>query len=153
MRRLIFAAFLFAVLTRPSGAQSADEQNVLAVVSRLFDGMRTGDSSVVRSTFHANIRLISASSRNGKVTINIEANADGFAKLVGTPHSVTYNERISNPRVHIDGPLASVWADYTFHAGDTFSHCGVDHFLLVKDDTGAWKILELSDTRRTDGCS
>jgi hypothetical protein len=29
----------------------------------------------------------------------------------------------------------------------------VDHFLLVRNDAGAWRILELADTRRTTGCA
>jgi hypothetical protein len=44
-----------------------------------------------------------------------------------------------------------VWADYKFFRGATLSHCGVDHFLLVKEG-GSWKIIELADTRRREGC-
>jgi hypothetical protein len=34
-----------------------------------------------------------------------------------------------------------------FYRGTTLSHCGVDHFLLVKEG-GRWRILEVADTRR-----
>jgi hypothetical protein len=46
-----------------------------------------------------------------------------------------------------------VWVDYALYIGERFSHCGIDHFLLVKNEAGEWKILELADTRRTEGCS
>ena len=140
------------------GAQSpaaaeADGRAVMAVVSRLFDGMRSADSSVVRSVFDPRVRMITVSTRNGARVTTVEQGADNFAKAVGTPHPDVWDERIANPRVQIDGDLASVWVDYGFFAGPRFSHCGVDHFLLVRNDDGAWRILELADTRRTTGCA
>ena len=56
-----------------------------------------------------------------------------------------------DPEVRIDGGLATVWAEYTFRVNDTISHCGVDAFQLVRTGDG-WKILFVSDTRRTTGC-
>ena len=129
-----------------------DTRAVMAVVTRLFDGMRTGDSSMVRSVFDPRVRMITVSMRNGARRTTVENGADNFARAVGTPHADIWDERIANERVAIDGDLASVWVDYAFFAGPKFSHCGVDHFLLVRGDSGAWRILELADTRRTTGC-
>jgi hypothetical protein len=134
-------------------AAEADGRAVMAVVKRLFDGMRSADSSVVRSVFDPRVRMITVSTRNGARATTLELGADNFAKSVGTPHPDVWDERIANPRVQIDGDLASVWVDYGFFAGPRFSHCGVDHFLLVRNDAGAWRILELADTRRTTGCA
>ena len=150
--RPILILLALSLLTSHAGAQDA-RQEVLAVVKRMFDGMRAGDSAMVASTFHPSLRLISAFSRNGTPQVRIEASAAGFLKAVGTPHADAWDERIANEKVAIDGPVASVWADYSFYLGGKRSHCGIDHFLLVKDDAGAWKILELADTRRPDGCT
>ena len=76
---------------------------------------------------------------------------DAFVRAVGTPHSVVWDERIRKTRVELDGPLASVWAEYSFYAGDKFSHCGIDAFQLARDGE-AWRIVALTDTRRRDGC-
>jgi hypothetical protein len=35
----------------------------------------------------------------------------------------------------LDGPLASVWAEYSFYAGEKFSHCGIDAFQLAQVTT------------------
>lgn len=127
---------------------------VIAVVQRLFDGMRAGDSSMVRSVFHPQLRMLSVGQgREGGMRLNVETSADGFVKAVGTPHPAPWDERFTNARVEIDGALASVWVDYTFHLGDKLSHCGVDHFLLLKGDDGKWSIVSLADTRRTTGCA
>ncbi len=139
----------------PANAQSAPsaEAEVMKVVNRLFEGMQKGDSAMVHSVFHPQLRMISAGKgRDGKMRLSIETTPDDFLKAVGTPHTTVWNERIFNAKVHIDGSVASVWADYTFHAGDKFSHCGIDHFLLAADESGSWKIIELADTRRTEEC-
>jgi hypothetical protein len=147
---LLFAAPTLSAQVSP--AASDESRAVLAVVTRLFDGMRKGDSSMVRSVFDPRVRMITVSMRNGARRTTLESGADNFAKAVGTPHADVWDERIANPRVQIDGDLASVWVDYAFFAGPKFSHCGVDHFLLTRSETGAWLILELADTRRTTGC-
>jgi hypothetical protein len=158
-RRASRAALLVlsAAAATPLAAQSAtstqdSQAAVMAVVRRLFDGMRAGDSSMVRSVFDPRVRMITVATRNGRVVTSVETSADNFAKAVGTPHAEVWDERIRNERVAVDGSLASVWVDYAFFRGTTFSHCGVDHFLLTRDDAGAWTILELADTRRTTGC-
>jgi hypothetical protein len=64
------------------------------------------------------------------------------------------DEQITNPTVHVDGPMALVWAYYTYTAGgqSTFDHCGVDVFLMQKE-SGAWKIFHLAGTIRKTGCT
>jgi len=48
--------------------------------------------------------------------------------------------------------LATVWARYTFFAGEQLSHCGYDAFQLAKSDQG-WKIFAIADTQRREGCA
>ncbi|MFN5581551.1 nuclear transport factor 2 family protein [Gemmatimonas sp.] len=144
-------------LPAPATAQaqppaSAEQAAVMTVVRALFDGMRAADSAVVRRVFDPRVRMITVEQRSGRPEVNVGIGADNFAKAVGSPHADVWDERIRNEQVRIDGTLASVWVDYAFFAGPRFSHCGVDHFLLVKNGSGEWKILELADTRRTTGC-
>jgi Putative lumazine-binding len=151
---LVLLALPFTVA--PVGAQAAPRPataEVMAVVTRLFDGMRAGDSAMVRSVFHPQVRLLTvAKGRDGAQRLVVENSIDEFAKAVGTPHPQPWDERLWNERVEIDGALASVWVDYSFFLGSTFSHCGIDHFLLVRGDDGVWRIISLADTRRTEGC-
>jgi hypothetical protein len=51
----------------------------------------------------------------------------------------------------VSGTLATIWADYDFHFGQTFSHCGVDAVQLLKTAEG-WKIVSLADTFVLEGC-
>lgn len=131
-------------------AQEADKAAVLAVVKRLFDGMRAGDSAMVRSVFHPKALLSTALVRQGNAVVETEG-IEGFVAAVGTPHTEVWDERTRNEQVLLDGTLASVWVEYSFYAGTRFSHCGVDAFQLAKDSAD-WKIVALADTRRRTGC-
>jgi hypothetical protein len=134
----------------PLRAQAASQEAVLAVVRRLFDGMRKGDSAMVRSVFDSTARMGSASDSAGMPRFTV-GNVDRFVSGVGRPHDQVYDERIWDTEVRVDGGLASVWTKYAFYRGDQFNHCGVDVFELARRPDG-WKIVYLADTRRTDGC-
>ena len=127
------------------------EREVLAVVNALFDGMRKSDSSMVRPLFHAKGRFVTVDLRSEGRPARVEENVEAFIRSIGQQRTEVFDERLSNIKTQIDGSLASVWADYTFHIGTRLSHCGVDHFLLVKE-AGRWQIIHLADTRRTANC-
>jgi reactive intermediate/imine deaminase len=147
---MLAAAAAFASPTSLRAQAADDRAAVMAVVKRLFDGMRAGDSAMVRSTLHPNAQLATALIRDGKPVVQID-DLNQFIRAIGTPRKEVWDERISNERVEIDGPLASVWTDYSFYVDDTFSHCGVDAFQLARSD-GGWRIMALADTRRRQGC-
>lgn len=79
------------------------------------------------------------------------SSGNDLVKIVGTPHSAVYDERIVFGGIKIDGPLASVWAPAKFYLGETFDHCGVDFYQLAKTEDG-WKIIHLAYTVRKDNC-
>ena len=158
MRRLLATALLLAAA--PLAAQAPanhpgtpDEREVMAVVLRLFDGMRAGDSAMVRSAFDPGAQMATAVIRpTGEPAYRFDAGAvDGFAKAVGTPHDKVWDEKLWEVKVLVDRNLATVWTKYAFFLGTDFSHCGVDTFTLGKGAEG-WKIIFLADTRQREGC-
>jgi len=149
-RILLTAALMMAATAAPLAAQQTAADSVKAVVLRTFDGMRAGDSTMVRSAIAPGTMLTSVMVRDGKTMTRSES-MDGFLQAVGTPHAEVYDERVSNFVVHVDGPLAHAWMNYTFYAGDRLSHCGVNSIQLVRGDEG-WKITAITDTRRNQGC-
>jgi hypothetical protein len=103
----------------------------------------------MKSTVAAGARLTGVSMREGTPTLTAIP-MDQFISSVGSRPPGT-NERIYRPEVRIDGDLATVWTFYTLHAGERFVHCGIDAFQLLR--MGAdWKIVNVSDTRRTTNC-
>src|SRR5687768_6310052 len=145
---LVIATMVFSAPLAAQEPKSA-EAEVLGVVNAVVDGMKTSDTALVRRQFHAKARMITADSR--RPGPQIEESIDGWLQSLGRPRTEVFDEQLSNVRTMIDGSLASVWADYKFFRGTTLNHCGVDHFLLVREG-GIWKIIELADTRRRENC-
>jgi hypothetical protein len=129
---------------------AADRQAVSAVVRGIFDAMRAGDSARIRAAFHPNAQLATSAMRQGAPVVQFDS-VGAFVHAVGTPHEEVWDERLRSETVRLDAGLASVWTEYSFYAGQRFSHCGVNSFHLVRTAEG-WKILSLVDTRRRQGC-
>jgi hypothetical protein len=148
LRRSIARALLLAaVVVVPARAQSPDHDAAYAVITGIFDAMRARDTTAMRARFVPN-----ASMQSLGASVKFES-IDGWIAGVGrAPAGVVLDERLANPIVHIDGPLANIWVDYWFFVGERFSHCGADAFLLAKQD-GTWRVFSVVDTRRTQGCA
>jgi uncharacterized protein (TIGR02246 family) len=153
MKRILFLLLLAMtfIAAAPAAAQSDDEAAVRAVVTRLFDGMRAGNGAVFAEVFTPDARLQTAAVRRDGTTMLGSMPVDSFAAMVSQPRDFVLDERITAWDVRIDGPLAVVTVDYSFYAGERFSHCGIDAIQLFKSADG-WKIFQLTDTRRTTGC-
>jgi len=147
---IIFALFLLCFVTQ-SFAQRDEETAVKKAVNNLFEGMKTGDSILTGAAFAKSAVMHTIVEKDGKARVRTESVSD-FVKFIGTPHQEKYDERIVFTKILIDGPLASVWTDYTFYLGEKFSHCGVNSFQLVNGDRG-WQIVYIIDTRRKTGCN
>jgi hypothetical protein len=140
-----------AAMAPPAGGTAAESAPVLAVVGRLFDAMRAGDSAGVRAAFDPGARLVTVGERDGAPVVRSEP-IDEFVRAVGTPHAERWDERVWDTRVFVDGRLASVWTPYAFYVGERLSHCGADSFQLVNGAEG-WKIVFLADTRQRERCA
>lgn len=124
---------------------AADTAAVLAPIQKLFDAMRTRDTTAARSVFIEQARLLAHTANPQHRTVN------DFLGQISRP-GADLRERILKPtEVRIDDNLATVWTFYDFHVGEQFSHCGIDYAQLVKTPDG-WKIAQLSWTTRREGC-
>ena len=137
----------------PAGAidpASPEGQAVLAPVNAVFAALAANDGSLIRP--HVDT--------GGKITAVI-MNADGSSGVGGPswdrfiaglqPGPPRLEEIMVDPVIAIDGDIAMVWGEYVFRIDGAISHCGVDHFDLVRRD-GAWKIVNLTWTQRQTGC-
>lgn len=149
MKKIILATLLLAFTT--SAFCQTDKDDIKKTINTLFDGMRKGDTAMLRSAFHKDMVLQSVVNiRKGAPMLATEK-GDDFVAMVAKPHKEIYDERITWGDIKIDGDLASAWTPYKFYVGSQFSHCGVDFYQLMKTATG-WKIIYIVDTRRKDNC-
>jgi hypothetical protein len=153
MKKLValvaLASLAMGVQPASASAQSGEEE-VLAVVTQLFDGMRTRDADLLKSLFHPDAIMTGTGMRDGSYQVTMEP-PDGWIESVSSFTGGEIDERIYDPKVEVSGPLASVWAEYDLYVNGEFRHCGVDAFHLALTDEG-WKIVHIADTRVTEGC-
>lgn len=146
--RLLGLALLLALGSAPRlPAQSSEHEAVRSVVTGLFDAMRTRDTAVMRASFDSTAVLRSVLARG----VRTDAVGAWISSVATAPAGLVLDERLGEQRIELDGPLATVWVRYHFYAGDRFSHCGVNAFILAKR-SDAWKILAVVDTRQREGC-
>jgi hypothetical protein len=100
---------------------------------------------------HPTATFGSAFTRQGTPVLQ-PGSVDGFVKAVGTPHEQVWDEHIWDVEIRVDDRLAIAWMQYAFVLGETLSHCGVNTFQFF-NDTDGWRIVNLLDTRRKEGCT
>jgi hypothetical protein len=127
-----------------------DEPAIVAAVSTFLDGIRTRDTTQIRSTVAAGATVVAV---GGSTGLGAPSTIDGLIERTGKGTGPGNDERMENPKVQIDDQLASLWANFTLTRGGetTISACGVNLFLLRRGPDG-WKIFQIAVTYRTDGC-
>ena len=148
--RKITLCTLTTLITSFTVLAQSPEENVKKTIEQLFEGMRTADSTMVSQTFASGARMMTVVEENGSTRLQ-EGSVSRFLTAIGTPHDETWDERILDYHIQIDGKMATVWTPYRFYLGSTFSHCGVNAFQLYQSDEG-WKIIQVTDTRRKEDC-
>jgi len=131
-------------------AQSMARDSVLATVQRVFDLMRGRDTVGMRELFDSTARFIGT--RDTTTATRPRTVSQFLASVASTPAERMSDERMFDPEVRIDGPVAQVWTYYTFRSGTTFTHCGTDAVSLMRSG-GAWKIVNFIWNVRTTNCT
>jgi hypothetical protein len=152
-KNLICVVFLttFTTVFSQVSEFSTDELAVKKTIDQLFTGMQKGDSAMVRNAFHSSSRMMTCYiGRDGQSYISEDPLIDVLQAVAGAKEN-EWNEKIISYSIFIDLNLAQVWTNYEFYFQEKFSHCGVNAFQLVLVEN-EWKIFQLSDTRKTDGC-
>lgn len=144
---LVFSSIAFS----QNASQDPEEAAIKKTIDLLFEGMKKGDSSMVRIVFHSTARLMTCYTDKNGISHVAEDSIPAFLNDVGTPHKEQWNEKITSINICRDMNLVQVWTTYEFYVDDSFSHCGVNAFQLVKEND-QWTIIQLTDTRRKKGC-
>ena len=146
----VLIAVILATPSRQTPAQQPDPE-IRRTVDRMFDAMRAKDTTQLRSVFDSSARLVTTfTNREGQPTSRTLP-IDRFIGFIGGA-TAKPDERIYDVEVRQSDNLATVWARYTFYAGEQLSHCGYDAFQLSRSAQG-WKIFAIADTQKREGCA
>jgi hypothetical protein len=152
MRKALVLLIITQVLFQNHLVAQSDHDAVKSVISSLFEGMKTKNPEMIIHAFHK--EAIMHTVINGAEETRLGSNSvnDFVNRIATTPAETQLEERILDYQISIDGDLASAWTPYEFYINDSFSHCGVNSFQLIKMEQG-WKITYIIDTRRKEGCN
>ena len=147
-RYTIPLAFLLLMSLHAEIFAQSVENEIMKPIHLLFEGMENEDTAIIKRAFTKNVMMKVVSEKGVKIETVENFLKQIASKKVNTPKWI---EKLYNTEIRVDGNLAHVWTEYSFYVGETFNHCGVDSFALIKLD-GTWKIVYIMDTRRKEGC-
>ncbi len=153
MFRILSASALLLASHLPlqsAAAQSTAQQEVLASIRAFLDAMKAKDTTGMKLALDPVTRFTLLRPSPNGTRVMLLSGAD-FVRVATQPDGPVYDEPIRKPVVHIDGDLATVWAEYQVRMQGKVSHCGYDSFQLARLG-GRWRILSVSDTFRQEAC-
>ena len=151
MNKLIIA--FLVLITFNMEAQQSEEDLVKSTIIDFFDAFHKQDTVALKSMAKGNIILQSISlNKEGESVLSEDKYTDFIKNIASIPKDKTFEEKILSYNIKIDGHMANAWTPYEFWFDGKFSHCGVNSFQLIKEDS-KWKLIYLVDTRRREDCT
>lgn len=133
-------------------AQKSEKEDVKQTIVNFFDAFHKQDTTSLKSMAKGNIKMQSISFNKEGESVLQENNYNDFVRNIASiPKDRTFEEKLLDYTIKVDGNMANVWTPYEFWYNGNFSHCGVNSFQLLKEGDN-WKIIYLVDTRRREGC-
>lgn len=131
----------------PDATPQSDTTAARIVAGRFLEALVARDTVALNTLTVPGFRYFAVNDATGQLRWT---EGEAFRRDVTQP-GPALDERMGLTVTRQDGPLAEVWAPYTFRVDGTRSHCGVDGFQLVK--IGAeWKVFHLGYNTRRDNC-
>ncbi len=135
---------------QPLPPPDAETAAVLAPIERMFAALTAKDSAQILAQTRPEGRATAVLTLpDGTRAMRTRTWTDFAVGLKDGPSRL--EERLVNPVVDIDGDIAMVWSSYVFLIDGKVSHCGTDHFDMVRGTDG-WKVLNITWTQRQKDC-
>jgi hypothetical protein len=153
IRTFLFLGLL--ALSPVLGAQSdpAAEVAVRGCLLGFFDAIHQADTVKFKRFVHprATFGTVRAAA-DGGTSLTVRTAAE-LMRAVGSAPVGAWEERLLSVDVEVDGPLAAAWTPYRFYVDGRLAHCGTNAIQLAPTGPrGAWQIVSVTDTRRTEPC-
>lgn len=133
----------------PLPYQQLDTAAVMVPIDALFAALEAGDAAAVLGQTYPEGRVTAVGLRsNGADALRRESWTQFAARI---KLGATFQERITDPAIEVDGDIAMVWAPFTVRIAGRITNCGFDHFDLVRQNA-AWKVMNLTFSSRATSC-
>ena len=134
---------LASAMLVPPPPMGDDRTAFLSSVNRFLGALNGNDPAAFAQLLDPDGRLIRIDLRAGG-----GRRVSTLRQFIDKPPTAAdgFVERIGIPSVHQRGPMAEVWAPYSFWINGKRSHCGIDQFSMEKTADGTWKVVALRYT-------
>lgn len=129
----------------------AQNQEVQKVIETFFEGFHAKDTVKMKSVCSDKIILQSIMENAKGAKLSDESAKEFYNSIASIPSDFKFEEKILSYSIQVDGTMAHVWTPYEFYSNGTFSHSGVNAFILFKEngpEAPGWRIIYCIDTRR-----
>ena len=127
---------------------TSEEKEVLGLVNNFFILMDKQDSVSFQKLHLEGARYYMVYKQRDSIKTNMRDVTDFH---FNPKYIIKERMRDKGVKVEIQDRVAMVWAPYDLWENNTFSHCGIDVFTLLKTPAG-WKIASLSFSMEKDEC-
>lgn len=150
---LAAAALAVALQAAPAGAvdpASPEGAAVMAPVNAVFAALAARDGEAILEHVERDGRVTVVVQRfDGQIRVSSPTWTDFAAGLKPGPER--FEEVMPDSTVAIDDNIAVVWGRYAFRIDGQISHCGVNHFDLIRRND-EWAIVNLTWSQRAMPC-
>jgi hypothetical protein len=146
---ILFLSFTISIASQ----ENKQEKTIKNVINTFFEGLHKGDSTLMSSVLHKDLKIQTTSSnKSGQTVLQTETKQKLLTSIANKKPENNYLEKLLSFTIYVDGNLASVWTPYEFYFNGNFSHCGANSFQLFNNN-GSWEIIYLVDMRRRENCN
>jgi hypothetical protein len=138
------------VVSPPVVVANDEAPAVLAVVQRLYDGMRARDTLLMRSALHTDARFFVSSTTNRQPLTRLVPLDVYLGSISGSGERLD-PQPVAPIEIRVRGNIATAWVPFTLRRNGNLSHCGLDSFQLALTPIG-WRIIQLFEMQQREGC-
>jgi hypothetical protein len=138
------------VASAPVAVVSDEAPAVLAVIQRLYDGMRARDTLLMRSSLHTDARFFVTSTTNRQPLTRMVPLEVYLGSISGSAERLD-PQATAPPEIRVRGNIATAWIPFVMKRNGNLSHCGLDAFQLALTPIG-WRIIQLFEMQQREGC-
>ena len=133
-------------------AQEVEKGIVKNTIDSFFIAFHNKDAVALKKYAKPTMMLQSIGKDKEQVQrLTVSTYSDFVQSISNISDDVSFEEKILDYNIQIDGDMAHVWTPYEFWLNNVLHHCGVNSFQLFKKEDN-WSIIYLVDTRRTTDC-
>ncbi len=126
----------------------SEKKSIQNIIDSFFEALEKQDTVLFKNIVFTNGQIWVVRHRNDSIIQSVRTFSDDIKRF--NPQTVIHEKPLAYD-IKVHNEIAMAWVPYTLDINDTFSHCGIDIFNLLKIN-GNWKIVNATYSVEPKGC-